>query len=172
MQTEFACLLCGGFMAVIAIIKAYLQAHNGRHWRWRQQLERPRHEDNDPGQQLQEPLSTGNSSWPTGSCHPANEPSCHPAILRPCVCPVQVCGHLTAHIGNYLHIGTGITHTEQQKGGQGKEGGVQGQSNALIRTIFFLTVHTPESNSVRAAGLMANKSPGLNCNRSSAGSAA
>lgn len=28
--TEFACLLCGGFMAAIAIIKAYLQARNPR----------------------------------------------------------------------------------------------------------------------------------------------
>lgn len=28
--TAFACLLCGGFMAAIAIIKAYLQAHNPR----------------------------------------------------------------------------------------------------------------------------------------------
>lgn len=49
-QTEFACLLCGGFMALIAIIKAYLQAYNDRRQRRRQQLERSRHEDNE-GQQ-------------------------------------------------------------------------------------------------------------------------
>lgn len=35
--TEFACLLCGGFMAAIAIIKAYLQARNPRQRQQQQQ---------------------------------------------------------------------------------------------------------------------------------------
>jgi len=93
-------------MAVIAIIKAYLQAHNARLGRWRQQLERPRHENNDPTAAED---NNCRGHWVQVTAAGQQDPA---AILRPSVCSVQVCGHLTAHIGNYLHIGTRITHTK------------------------------------------------------------
>lgn len=77
--TEFACLLCGGFMAAIAIIKAYLQAHNPRQ---RQQQEQQR--------QL--------------TCRATSAGKQCKRHKFAFIC-VRVCGQSTAHIGNYLCIG-------------------------------------------------------------------
>lgn len=96
--TEFACLLCGGFMAAIAIIKAYLQAHNPRQRQQQRQL----------------------------TC-PATSASKQCKRHKFAFICVRVCGQSTAHIGNYLCIGRTTKWMPEKSKGRGRVMEVQSE---------------------------------------------